>query len=206
MAERYNNISSEAVEAATGKTWEEWFALLDEEGAENLSHKEIAALLLNKGYLPETAGWWAQSITVGYEYAKGLRVKGQTVDAGFQIGVQKTIPVEHERLWNFLTSPEGLRIWLGDDIDRLELAKGATYQTANGTSGEVRSVVPGEKLRLTWQPAHWENRSTLQLYLTAKGDKTALRFHQEKLADAKQRSEMKEHWQNVLKNIAASVI
>lgn len=205
MAEQYNNISNEAVKAATGKTWDEWFTLLDEEGAENLPHKDIAALLLNKGHIPETEGWWAQSVTVGYEYAKGRRVKGQTADAGFQVGVQKTIPIENERLWHFLISPDGLRMWLGGGIDNLELTKGAAYQTEDGTVGEVRSVSPGEKLRLTWQPAHWENRSTLQLYLLANGDKTALRFHHEKLADAKQRSEMKAHWQEVLKSIMASV-
>lgn len=204
MAEQYNNISNEAVKEATGKTWEEWFSLLDAEGAENMSHKEIAALLLDREYLPNTAGWWAHSVTVGYEYAKGRRVKGQTADAGFQVGVQKTIPVNNERLWSFLTSPVGLSIWLGGGIDHLQLTKGAPYQTDNGTVGEVRSFTPGEKLRLTWQPAHWENSSTLQVYLMPNGNKTALRFHQEKLADAKQRSEMKAHWQEVLKKIAAA--
>lgn len=205
MAKQYNNISNDAVKAATGKTWDEWFTLLDEEGAEKLSHKEIAAMLLEKGYLPESGSWWAQSVTVGYEYAKGRRVKGQTADAGFQVGVQKTMPVDAERLWHFLIGPEGLSIWLGDGIRSFKLEKGLAYQTQDGTVGEIRSVAPTERLRLTWHPAHWETSSTLQLYFLAKGDKTALRFHHEKLADSKHRSEMKAHWQDVLKKIEAAV-
>lgn len=205
MAERYSNISDEAVREATGRSWEEWFALLDEEGAEELSHKEIAELLISKGYLGRDDGWWAQSVTVGYEYARGRRVKGQTVDAGFQLGVQRTLPVEAGRLWQFLTSAQGLAVWLGEGIEALRMEKGATYQSDEGTRGEIRSVYPGEKLRLTWQPAGWENESTLQLYLEDKGEKTALRFHHEKLTGPRQRAEMKEHWQEVLGRIKAAL-
>lgn len=205
MTERYNNISDEAVKKATGKTWEAWIALLDDEGAEELSHKEIAALLLDKGYIEKGSEWWAQTVTVGYEYAKGRRVKGQTADAGFQVSLQRTIAVEATRLWQFLTSPEGLTIWLGSGLDDLAFAEGHTYQTDEDTSGEIRSIYPGEKLRLTWQPSDWDNESTLQLYLQDKGDRTALRFHQEKLADSKQRSQMKEHWREVLERIKASL-
>jgi GNAT superfamily N-acetyltransferase len=64
------------VRRPTGKTWEAWIALLDKEGAGQMSHKEIAALLLDKGYIEKGSEWWAQTVTVGYEYAKGRRVIG----------------------------------------------------------------------------------------------------------------------------------
>ncbi len=201
MDKQYNNISNEAVKGATGKSWEEWFALLDEVGAEELPHKEIARLLLDQGYLNKEDEWWAQAVTVGYEYARERRVKGQTADAGFQVGVQKTVSVAAERLWQFLTSPAGLQVWLGSGIHHLTLEKGAAYRTDDGVSGEIRSVYPGEKLRLTWQPDGWENQSTLQLYLQAKGSQTTLRFHHEKLNGSTQRRQMKAHWQNVLEQI-----
>src|SRR5699024_12560503 len=73
MTKNYNNISNEAVKYATGKEWDEWFSLLDEKDAEKLSHKEIADLLLCGGYIEKGNGWWAQSVTVAYEYAKGRR-------------------------------------------------------------------------------------------------------------------------------------
>ncbi|HEX6982744.1 MAG TPA: SRPBCC domain-containing protein [Balneolaceae bacterium] len=205
MVKTYNNISNKAVKKATGKNWEEWIALLDEEGAEKLSHKKIAAMLIEKGYIDKGDGWWAQAVTVGYEYAKNRRVKGQTADAGFQVGVQRTLSIDAATLWQFLTGPEGLAIWLGNGIDNLSFNKGEIYETSESTAGEIRSVYPNEKLRLTWQPADWDNETTLQLYLLAKGPKTALRFHQEKLLDSKQRQQMKEHWKNVLEQIKVSL-
>jgi uncharacterized protein YndB with AHSA1/START domain len=193
------NISDDAVETATGMGWDGWIALLDEAGADKMTHQEIAALLTDKGHMESF--WWAQTVTVGYEYAKGRRVKGQTADAGFQLGVQKSLPIEAERLWQLLTSPAGLAIWLGTGLQNLELEVGEKYETAEGATGEIRSVYPAEKLRLTWQPADWDNSSTLQLYLLAKDDKTSLRFHHEKLTGLPQRQEMKTHWQGVLSQL-----
>jgi len=43
----------------TGKSWEEWFALLDEAGAAERPHTEIARSLVDEHGL---SGWWAQSI------------------------------------------------------------------------------------------------------------------------------------------------
>ena len=39
---------------------------------------------------------------------------GLTKDAGWQIGVRKTLPVALEDAWNLLVSEEGLSLWLGD--------------------------------------------------------------------------------------------
>ena len=205
MDNQYGSVSDEAVQKATGKSWDEWFELLDEAGAEEMSHKEIAELLMEKGYIEEGGGWWAQSVTVGYEYFKGRRVKGQTADAGFQLGVQKTLPVEAEGLWQVITSPNGLEIWLGSGLHKMAFEAGETYRTAEGTTGEIRTAYPAERLRLTWQPADWENQSTLQLTLLDKGDKTALNFHHEKLSGPEQRKEMKSHWQQVLKQLKTLV-
>ena len=38
-------MSDAAVQAKTGKTWPEWFAVLDKAGAAKMTHKEIAAHL-----------------------------------------------------------------------------------------------------------------------------------------------------------------
>ena len=54
-------MSDEAVKAKTGKTWKEWFAILDKAGATKLTHQEIVKLLnTNHGVGP----WWQQMVTV----------------------------------------------------------------------------------------------------------------------------------------------
>ena len=83
VAETYGGISSAAVKKATGKTWREWLALLDKAQADKLPHKDIARWLQEKHRL---ADWWGQMVTVGYEQARGLRLKHQKPD-GFEISV-----------------------------------------------------------------------------------------------------------------------
>lgn len=194
-------VSNKALLKATGKDWTGWFQILDEKGAAKMTHKEIAAMLLNDGFLSPEKAWWAQGITVAYEFEHGRRVVGETLDAGFNIGVQKTLSIRKEKLWDFLMSEYGRALWLGGTSADFLPEKGAAYTVSNGTKGEIRSVSRHERLRLTWQPVGWDLPSTLQLYLLETKDKTSLRFHQEKLSGPPVREAMKRHWAEVLERI-----
>ncbi len=201
MTKQAKRASDEAVLAATGKNWQTWFGILNQNGAAEKTHKEIAAWLISAGWLAESQAWWAQGITVAYEYEIGRRVLGETQDAGFNMGIQRTFPLSAEKIWLFLTSEKGLPLWLGGVSSNFSLEKGSAYETANGTRGEIRSVEPAQRLRLTWQPPDWQQKSTLQLYLLQKGENTSLRFHHEGLKDSAQREKMKAHWQAVLNDL-----
>jgi len=192
-------ISDAAVRKATGKGWDAWFALLDSEGAEALPHKQVARMLHDKGYI--ASGWWCQMVTVEYERARGKRVVGGTENAGFQIGVQRTLPLSLEQAWDLITQPEGRALWLGTVSD-LRWEKRAAYETAEGTRGEIRSFTPQKLVRLTWQPPDFATPSTLQVYLEPSGKKTAVHFHQEKLDSAETREQMRAHWRQVLQGLA----
>jgi hypothetical protein len=69
-------LSDAAVQAKTGKTWQEWFAVLDAAGARAMDHQSIAAYSYQQLRLP---GWWAQMVTVAYEQARGRSRPGLTV-------------------------------------------------------------------------------------------------------------------------------
>jgi len=111
MSKMINKVSSEAVEKATGKGWDQWIAFIDEHGGAELDHKAIVKLLGREGKI--TRAWWQQMVTVGYEHAKGRRETGETADAGYQVGVQMVVPLERGELWDLLISPAGVRTWLG---------------------------------------------------------------------------------------------
>ncbi len=81
-------ISSEAIKKATGKSWQEWFTLLHQMKAGELSHKAIARKLYDEYKI---AGWWAQGITVEFERAIGRREIGQTCDGDYQASASKTV-------------------------------------------------------------------------------------------------------------------
>ena len=125
-------------------------------------------------------------------------VVGKTKDVGFQVGVRRTFPISLEQAWKYLTSREGMEIWLGV-ADNFHLIKGATYQAQGGASGEVRVVNRLENIRVTWQPKQWSQPSTIQVRVIPSGrDKTVVSFHQEKLPDATAREQMQSHWTDVL--------
>ena len=88
------------------------------------------------------------------------RPVGQTAQAGFQIGVRKTLPFTPDEIWSALLSPEGTSIWLGGPA---EIVQGAEYRLENGTSGRFTVYTPGSHVRLTWQPAGWDRPSVVQV-------------------------------------------
>ncbi len=200
MTEKIADVSSEAVADATGRGWDAWLAELDDRGGREMDHKELVSSLADAGV---ESGWWQQKIAVGYEKERGMREKGETADSGYQVGVQRTIGVPRGDLWDFLTSADGLAVWLGDGANPAIESK-TEYETADGTTGEIRTTKDGERIRLTWQPAERKAATTLQLMLRTPDsgdDRTRLRFHHEKLADADERETMRDHWTAVLDRI-----
>lgn len=188
-------ISDQAVREATGWDWSEWFALLDEEGAKGLDHKGITKVLREEGKL--TKAWWTQMIAVEYARSRGLREVGETSDVGFEVGVRRTFETTPKRVWDILTRTAGANVWLGA-LKHPTWQKGETYETADGTTGEIRTVRPGQHIRLTWRPMGWENATTLQVSVLPVSRYATLAFHQENLPSSKERERMKKHWGKVL--------
>ena len=196
--QRVGGISGEVVARATGRDWDEWLNFLDALDAREMTHREIVCLVAGKGGLSN--GWWQQMVTVGYEQARGLRIVGQTADASYQIGVQKTLPIPRDLAWGLLVAGPGRDIWLGE-AGPLELRKGEKYRTTEGVWGEVRTLAPGQRVRLTWSHPDLSKPSTLQVTLVPSGEKTSVRFHQERLSSPDERERMRHHWREVLRKL-----
>jgi len=104
-------VSSDAVARRTGKSWAEWFALLDAAGAAELDHKGIVAVLAQRhGVGP----WWQQMVTVAYEQARGKNGNTTTED-GFQVDVSKVLELPLAKLFRFWAEPSERNKWLADD-------------------------------------------------------------------------------------------
>jgi uncharacterized protein YndB with AHSA1/START domain len=141
------------------------------------------------------------SVEVSADVAPAGREVGRTLDAGYQIGVRRTLPVSEERLWALLLSPEGQRLWLGGVTD---LEPGTKFVFPDGTRGEVRVHRPWSHLRLTWQPPAWDAPSFVQVrVLPARSGATTLSFHQDHLEGPTERAEMKARWEEAVGRLAA---
>ncbi len=124
---------------------------------------------------------------------------GKTKDVEFQFGIRKTFPVSTEKVWDFLFSENGLKIWLGKLKNELEIKK--EYETENGTTGLVRVFKANSHIRLNWKPKNWENISTIQIRVIGNSEKTTIAIPQEKLLNSEQQAEMKEHWNKIMNKI-----
>ncbi|MYR41412.1 SRPBCC domain-containing protein [Streptomyces sp. SID5910] len=125
---------------------------------------------------------------------------GLTQDAGWQIGVSRTLAHPPAVVWDFISGTEGLALWLGPGAE-LTPERGAPYRTAEGVTGEVRGYHAGAKIRVT----HGTTTVQVALAPAAEGARTMLRFHQEHLAGPEERERRRAHWQRVMAQVAAAL-
>jgi hypothetical protein len=112
-------VSDEAIRRGSGRSWAQWFRILDAWGASERKHAEIARHLREDLGVP---GWWAQSVTVGYERARGMRQRHQGPE-GFNVGVSKTMPVDVDRLYAAFVQPRKRNRWLETGTVRMRTAQ-----------------------------------------------------------------------------------
>jgi uncharacterized protein YndB with AHSA1/START domain len=165
-------ISEEAVTAATGKGWSEWFAILDAAGGAQRNHREIVALL---GSHADLSAWWRQSITVEYEKARGLRETHQQ-PGGYRVGGSRTIRVPVATLFEAWADDGRRARWLPEPIT-------------------IRRSTPARSLRITWS----DGASSVNVDLYSKGDaRSQVSVEHGKLPDADTAARMKAFWSEAL--------
>jgi hypothetical protein len=165
----------------TGKGWREWFRLLDAWGARERTHGEIARHLMDEHAVP---GWWAQTITVGYERSRGLRAKHQTLAGSFQVSVSKTFPTGVGRLFTAFTEASRRSTWLDRGMLRIRTTqknKTARFDFQGGGSRVVAWFDPKDR------------------------NKTTVTVQHEKLPDAAAVEEMRSFWKERLARLAETL-
>ena len=181
MAEVKNpgGISDDAVKAATGKTWPQWCAVLDKQGAAKLDHKGIVAIVAGGfGIGP----WWQQMVTVGYEQARGLREKHEKV-SGFSVSASRTFPVAAAIVFKAWTDARKRRRWLPDPLT-------------------IRKATPDRSVRIVWG----DGKTKVDVMFYPKGDaKTQMSVQHDKLKDAKAAKKMKQFWAAAMERLKATL-
>lgn len=175
-AKRIGGTSDDVLKTRTGKTWEEWFAILDAAGAMDLEHPEIARHLSEQHGVP---GWWTQKITGGYEQERKGRQKHQMPE-GYQVSASKTINVPLDELYKAWSEAEARLQWL----DEPEI--------------QVRKATPQKSLRMTWI----DGQSSLEVLFDAKGEqRSRVRLQHSKLPGPVEAEQMKAYWAEALNRL-----
>ena len=168
-------VSDTAVQEKTGKTWSEWFQILDSASCASMNHKRIVAYLADN-YPIET--WWQQQVTVAYEQARGMRQKHQT-PAGFQASSSKTLNVPVSELF---------AAWM-DETRRLKWLPEQTFT--------IRKATLDKSLRITWPDG-----SHLDVYFYPKGDaRSQVAVQHSRLESAERVAQAKQFWAEALSRL-----
>jgi hypothetical protein len=149
-------MSDASIKAKTGCTWERWVKTLDHWGAEKKSHREIASMVAKTWKID---GWWAQSVTVGYERIKGLRARGQRRDGSYEATKSRTFDVPVRTLFDAFADKKVRDRWLGENnvkvrtatapkSIRLGLADGSIVAIGFLPKGKTKSSVAMSQMKL----------------------------------------------------------
>ena len=173
-------VADAAVAARTGRTWAEWVVVLDDTGARDLSHTAIAQLVHRRFGID---GWWAQSVTVGYERLPGKRANLQKAD-GYSASSSLTVAAGLERLYTTAAHEKQQRKWLppGVIVHKATRPKSMRATAKDGT----RSIV---------------------FYFYSKGrGKAQVTVQQEKLSSQDAALRQKKIWAKSLKALAGLAV
>lgn len=200
--EKIGIISNKSILKNTGKSWLEWVQLLNKHGAMNMSHKEIVKLLKTR-YKQNL--WWQQQVAISYDIYVGRRIEGQNSKGKYSASPVKTIHKSSAKVWKFVTSSAGQKIWLGEFAD-FPLDKGSSFEADGGYYGEVRTILKNKRLRLKWIESETEKKSYLQIHVIARGtNKCMLIFQHDEIATAREKDKFKTQWKTALEQIAKAV-
>lgn len=172
------DMSDDSLRAATSRGWEEWRDIIDAWPGHSEGHTAIAAYIRDDLGID---GWWAQTVTVGYERITGLRLPYQQPNGTFSAGKSRTVNADATTL----------RAMLLDDTDRTDLFPG--FET------EVRSRPASKVVRIAIGPG------TAQIALDALPDgRTRVSIVHERLPSFDEVEQWKTYWSEWLMAIDES--
>ena len=166
-------MSDSVIESKTGRRWESWVKSLDSHRAEQMSHPDIARLVSETYKVPS---WWTQSVTVGYERIKGLRVRGQRRDGTYEATKSRTLNVPVTQLFDAWADAKVRKRWL------------------DGTAVKVRTATKPKSMRLGLSDG-----TIVAIGFMAKGkNKSSVAVQHAKLPDRETADRLKQYWSDRL--------
>jgi uncharacterized protein YndB with AHSA1/START domain len=167
--------SDEKIRQRTGRGWEEWFELLDQWGAAERSHREIARWVADQlGAVP--LAWNAQAIAASYELTRGLREVGEKED-GFAVTASRTVAVPVGELYDAFVEESLRATWLA------------------GRALKQRTVTRPKSARFDWEDSG--SRVNVTFLARDEGRSTVAVEHR-RLPDATEADRMKRYWRERL--------
>lgn len=146
------DLGDDAVREATGRGWDAWCDVIDAWSGHDDGHAAVAA------YVHEVHGvdgWWAQTVTVGWERITGRRLPFQTADGTFTANKSRTVVTDHEALRALLLDEDGRAVLFpGLDTELRSRPTSKNVRVAVGPGTAEIALAPRDDGRVTLTVAH----------------------------------------------------
>lgn len=184
--------SDQAIQDATGRSWDQWVEVIDAGPGRDATHTTIAAWVHANSSIGH---WWSQSVTVGYERITGKRLPGQMPDGTFTLAQSRTLPID----------PDGLRQLLDDERSLTALMPNmiATRKSKPGVKAPRYHLTD---LALDLEEGQGPDMGVLQLMFDASGAKTKFTVTHEKLPNPGALDAWREYWSRWLDIVEDQIV
>jgi len=184
------DVTNASAREKTGKTLKQWFAHLDELGGVAKGRRELVNQLHAGAKLNE---WWATTLVVEYERAKGVTEKDGK-PRGYSICSTKTIAAPLERVFAAFGTAKDLDRWLGART-KVEFEDGGTLQNGDGDRATFQRIRANKDLCLAWEHAQRARGSQVEVLFAPKGaEKIGITLNHTRIQERKDADELRAGW------------
>ncbi|UHQ19305.1 SRPBCC domain-containing protein [Lysobacter sp. KIS68-7] len=184
----------------TGRTAEDWFALLDTLGGPDLGRQAIGDHLRAEFALDP---WWIDTLLVEYERARGAKeTDGRAL--GYAIDVERRIDASPRACFDAFATGAALDHWFGTD-NEIDFRDGGAWANADGNRAVLRKVVAPKSIVLTWHQSDAAPNTPVELHFVAAGNATDVKVMQERLQTRPEADGLRRAWSEALARLQATL-
>lgn len=189
-------VDDTSCKAATGKTFAEWAAVIDEEGLGGKRRDTIQLIYDRTGRGKDV--WWPTTIWVEYERRRGI-VKKDGRAEGYNICCTKSFKLTPEDLFEAFATEEAMASWVTGW--RGAIAEGAPFEVAGctGTVGRIRSA---KDIRMTWNSPGFEP-TEIEIQFVRTGEKTTVNVYHKRIQTRAEADGLRRAWGEALDRLRA---
>ena len=166
----------DAIHAETGRSLDEWFALLDAFGGPAKGRREIGNHLLATYRIDP---WWVATLNIEYEAHHGLHEKDGK-PKGYMVCATKSIKAPAQACFDAFASAKALDRWLGSG-HVLDFRDGGELRNGDGNLATLRRINPGKTIKLVWHQADAAAGTPVEVKFEPVGAKTTVMVTHDRL-------------------------
>lgn len=191
-------VTNEAAKAATGKTLDQWFAVLDEMDGLKLGRRAINSHLYEQKIDP----WWCSTIAVEYEKHHDVRKKDGLFE-GYFVCATKTIAAPPADVFKAWSTSADLSKWFAVGA-KAEVKDGGAFETKDGEKGTFLRVRQNKDIRMSFEDKKLSAPTQVDVQFQDKGKgKTGLLVNHTRIQTRAEADGLRAAWADALDKLKA---